>query len=346
MPRRKPGVYLRRSLRLLALALWIPLSGCSLTEMGVDTMVPVFVKAKDEFNKETVVRYAREAAPGMLATLDSFALGSPENEELRLLQAEMHFSFGFGLIEDEDPVWAVAHYRKSRRAALAALAQEDEDLAAEIEAIDVAKIPERLVGLDDDAAPPLFWWAMARGAEINLNKGDPGQVAQVGRVDAVMEWVLGKDDTYFNGGPHLYFAMRHLALPVSLGGDPQKGLPHFEAVDRLTHGKHLLPKVMKAKFYAPGLAATAAGATVKQVLAAQQAAWSAYFDGLKAVLDAPDDLWPEQRLSNAIAKQRALALLEDPEGNNIIPPKDAQNPYSDEGNGDWGDGDGDGDWGD
>ena len=74
---------------------------------------------------------------------------------------------------------------------------------------------------------------------------------------------------------------------------------------------------------------------------------------LVAVLEAPADLWPAQNLSNALAKQRALALLEDPESYNIIVPDDAENAYAPAGGGggwggddegdDWGDDDG---WGD
>src|SRR5690606_29473022 len=111
----------------------------------------------------------------------------------------------------------------------------------------------------------------ARGAEVNLNRGEASQVAALARVDAVMSWVLERDEAFFNGGPHLYFAMRHLALPPTFGGKPEEGLKHFQAVDRITGGKLLMARVLRAKFHAPTLASTPAGTSIDQVLAAQRA---------------------------------------------------------------------------
>lgn len=315
--------------------------GCAFDRMAADTMAPVLLRTKDNFNRETVPRFAREAGPGLLVTLDGMVLASPENVDLRLLQAEMNASFAFGFLEEEDPVWATSLYRKARAAAVAAAAEEDDDLAAALEGTDLPALEARLAEADEDALPALFWWAFARGAEVNLNRGDTTQVAALARVDAVMSWVLERDEAFFNAGPHLYFAMRHLALPPSFGGKPEEGLEHFEAVDRLTGGKLLMARVLRAKFHAPTLAGTPAGTSVAKVLEAQKAAWEAYYGALKKVVEAPSDLWPEQALPNAVAKERALKLLRDPEANNIITPPGATNEYkqaaSDASDGGWGD---------
>jgi hypothetical protein len=334
------------------LLLALPLAGCSLQELAADSMVPVFVKSKEEFDRGRIPRYAREAAPALLATLDALALASPENPELRLLQAEMHFSFGFAFLEEEDPVWASDHYLRAQRAALAALRDVEEELAEALEDLPAERVEQRLGELGADAVPALFWWAIAGGSRINLNRGDPGLVAGLDRIDAIMEWVLQQDERFFFGGPHLYFALRNVALPPSLGGDPPEGIPHFEAVDRITRGRYLLARVFRAKFYAPNVTgAVPAGAGVDAMREAQQKAWEEFFGGLVAVLEAPDDLWPEQALANAIAKERARALLADPEAHNIIPPPGAENPYAESGQeeGDWGEEEGDwgedeGDW--
>ena len=78
---------------------------------------------------------------------------------------------------------------------------------------------------------------------------------------------------------------------------------------------------------------------------AQKAAWAAFHDELKKVLEAPSDLWPEQALPNAVAKQKALQLLRDPEANNIITPPGVTNEFKQDeaADGGWGTDDG---WGD
>ncbi len=327
------------------------LSGCSIEELAADNMAPILVKVKDEFNRETVVQYGREAAPGLLGLLNGLVLASPDNPELRLIEAEMNASFAFAFLEKENPAWATASYQRAQRAALAALADVDDDLAAGLTTMPLDQLSAALAELDEDAVAAMFWWGFGRGSEVNLHRDNPKLILSLDRVDLVMQWVVDTDETYFNAGPHLFFAIRHTLLPATLGGKPEIGLEHFEAVDRLTHGKMLLAKVFQAQYFAPSLAATKPGADMKTVLAAQLNAWKAFYDTLHEVMEAPDDLWPEQSLSNAVAKQRALVLLQDPESYNIIPPADVKNPYATESSGDggdggdWGDDGGDGDWG-
>lgn len=327
--------------RLLAVLALLLLQGCSLPKMAADTMVPVLQATRDEVNRSTIARHAREAGPALIFTMDGLVSQSPENAELRLLQAEMNATFAFAFLEKEDPAWATALYRRARAAALVALADEDEELAAALDSkgTSTETVAPLLQEADEDCLPALFWWAFARGAEVNLNRGEASQVGALPRVDLVMGWCLERDPDFFNAGPHLYFAMRNLALPPSFGGKPEKGLLHFQEVDKRTGGKLLMATVLRAQFHAPTLAATPAGAKLDAVLAAQKAAWDAYYGALKKVVEAPSDLWPEQALSNAVAKERALALLRDPGANNIIMPKDAKNefaPAADEG-GAWGD---------
>lgn len=311
----------------VALLLALLSGGCSLERIAADQMVPVLERTRDLVNRETVPRAAREAGPGLLATLDGIVATSPDNVELRLLQAELSATFAFAFLEEEDPVWARALYRKAQAAAMQALVEEDEDVAVEL--ANRRSLAAVLADADaEDVLPALFWWAFAAGAEINLDKGDPAKVAGLEQVDEVMGWVLSEDERFFNGGPQLYFAMRRAALAPTFGGDPVAAAKHFDAVDRITGKKFLLAAVLRAKFLAPSLAATPAGAGAKEALAAQQRAWDAYYGGLKAVIEAPDDLFPEQAMANAVAKERARRLLAAPEDNNIIPPQGAVNEFA------------------
>jgi hypothetical protein len=132
-----------------------------------------------------------------------------------------------------------------------------------------------------------------------------------------MQAVLEKDEGFFNGGPHLYFAIRYAALGASMGGDPKKALDHFQAVDRLTNNKHLMAKVLKAKFWSCSMMAKN-----------QKGAWNDFLNTLEGVLNAPPDLWPEQRLANEVAKVKAKKLLAHPSDAQIDPPDGETNPYA------------------
>jgi hypothetical protein len=322
------------------------LAGCSISKLAADNMVPILTETKNDFNRETVVQFGREAAPGLLGLLNGIVQASPDNPDLRLLQAEMSATFAFGFLEEENVEWATSLYQKAQVAALIALADEDEDFAKALPRMKPQAIEAALADMDEDAVGALFWWGFARGSEINLHRDDPKLILDLDRVDVVMAWVLKTDETYFNAGPHLFFAIRHTMLPKTLGGKPEIGLEHFVKFEKLTKGKYLLARVFRAKYFAPSLAATAPGADMKAIRAAQAAAWKAYYDPLAEVMEAPGNLWPEQNLSNAVAKKRAWVLLQDPESNNVIPPPGAKNAYKeDDDGGDWGGGDDEGgDW--
>lgn len=337
----------RRGVLLLLVATGALLqSGCSLNEMAVNQMVPVLQRTRDLTNRERIPRAAREAAPGLLATLDGLVATSPGNADLQLLKAELSAGFAFAFLEQEDPDWARELYRKARAAAAAALAEEDDDLAAALEASDPAAIGPALADADEDCLPALFWWGFARGAEINLDRGDPKALADLARVDPVMEWVLARDERFYNGGPHLYFALRRAALSPSMGGDPVEAARQFDAVDRLTGGKMLMARLLRAQYLAPALAATPAGAGAAEALEAQRRAWAAFYEPLAAIATASLDLWPEQALQNAVARQRARHLLADPEACGIMTPPGAVNEFARQDDGSWGTGEDDGAWDD
>ncbi len=142
-----------------------------------------------------------------------------------------------------------------------------------------------------------------------------------------MRAVLEKNEGYFNAGPHLYFAMRLSSLGKNLGGNPEEAKKHFDRVSALTNGRCLIAQVLRAKFYSSSLQVLPSSATDADREKALKAAWDDFFTTLKAVVEAKDDLWPEQRLPNEIAKARARRLLAHPDEANILTPPGVENPY-------------------
>ena len=65
-----------------------------------------------------------------------------------------------------------------------------------------------------------------------------------------MARVLELDETYDNGGPHLYMGVFETVLPPSVGGRPEVARGHFERTIEIAGGKHLLAKVFFADNYA------------------------------------------------------------------------------------------------
>ncbi len=81
-------------------------------------------------------------------------------------------------------------------------------------------------------------------------------------------------------------------VPKNLGGKPDSAKAHFDKCLSIGGGKFLLPFVFLAQSYA-----------------VQVQDKSLFESSLNTVEEASIDILPEQRLVNAIAKQKAKALL-------------------------------------
>lgn len=316
-----------RAPRVLAAALigLAALGGCNIQKLAADNMAPVFSKTKAKFNRSSIPRAAREAAPGLLVTLDGILAASPDNEELLLLQAELQAGFAFGMIEDEYRAlaradkeaeskelraWANELYLGARSSAKRALGNICELALAAAESGPVESIPEVFAEeLDEDAVGAVFWTGFSWGAYINLNLDKGTEVIKdLPRVKALMQWVLDTDETYFNGGAHLFFALLNLSVGKTVGGSPPEGLKHLEAVDRITGNKLLMSKVFFAEYYLPQVQTPSGDASAEERMKVGKETWNRYLATLKGVMEAPDELWPEQRLLNELAKRRAEDL--------------------------------------
>ena len=142
--------------------------------------------------------------------------------------------------------------------------------------------------------PTLFWTANAWGSWINLSRDSPRAIAEMGKVELIMQRVIELDETYYYGGSHLFFASFYGGRSKMFGGDPEKAKNHFDRFVELSEGKFLMGNVLFAKYYA-----------------IQMQDRELYKNLLVKVLDTPGDVLAEQRLVNEIAKIKASKLLKD-----------------------------------
>ncbi len=79
---------------------------------------------------------------------------------------------------------------------------------------------------------------------------DWGAVADLPRVEAVLERALALDETYEHGAIHGYLGILGALRPPALGGKPDEARAHFERAIELSGGKDLSIKVEYARRYA------------------------------------------------------------------------------------------------
>jgi hypothetical protein len=282
-------------------------AGCNMNRFNANMTAGMFKEAGQSLDRESDLALAREAAPGLLKTIDGMAIVSPENRTLLALSAQGYCSYAFGFLEDDletladgDPREAPlrsrtsALYHRCADYGLALLRLDDENLPKLLgregppPADWQTALAKALGALDKDAVPGLFWTGLGLASEINLNRDDLALVAELPKVELLMQRVVALDAPYYNAGAHLALGLFYASRAKAMGGDPERGRKHIELAIAATAGKFLLHKVYLARIYAV--------TTLNRPL---------YEKTLDEVLATPGDVMPTQRLANEIARKKA-----------------------------------------
>jgi len=268
----------------------VALGACSVGQMVARSSLPVVESGSIAMNRETDIELARAAIPANLKLIEGLIEELPGNADLRLQAAQAFYGYAYGFVEDEDAARAGKLYRRGLQHALKALALAG--LQGNVNALSPDELKRRLDGLGRDAVPALFWSASCWAKWIDMSRNDPARLAELGKAVALMQRVLELDDTYYYGGAHLFFGVYYGNRPPMLGGDFKRSAAEFDKARAVNKGKLLIVDLLQAQYLA------------RQELDRRQ-----FHQLLTEVVHAPQDLYPEMALANAIAQRKAKALL-------------------------------------
>ena len=264
--------------------------GC-IQHLAISTVGGIIDDGFEGFTEERDLDLAEKALPANLKLLEVMLKNDPDNVQLLLLLSEGYSSYSLGFVEDNDLVRARMFYVRARDYGLRILRQDDA-LAKGIDgSADDLKVA--LSKLDEDDVPSVFWSAFGWISYINLSRTSPDALADIPRAEAMMNFVIEKDSSFYFGGAHLILGALYGSRPRILGGDVDLSKEHFEKALRINQGKFLMAYVYYAQSYAV------------------QMLNEALFEELLAkVEEASLEILPSFRLANAIAKKKAKLLLE------------------------------------
>jgi hypothetical protein len=232
-----------------------------------------------------------QGAPTYLLLLEGLLESNPNNKRLLLSTAEAYVSYGT-LIEADDPQRAGRSYLRAKQYALKALAQ-NKNIAPLLSA-PFREFSTIDTHLKDKDLALVFWAASSWGAWISVSTASMAALADLPKVIHLMEWVIGQDESFFYGSPHIFLGIYHGALPKMLGGSPEKSLHHFSRALEISDNKMIMVHVQMAKFYA------------RQIFDRDL-----YESLLTQALALPVDGLPELTLQNVAAQKMARLLLEE-----------------------------------
>jgi hypothetical protein len=231
----------------------------------------------------------KAGGPAYLLMVDSLLYRDPDNESLLRGAANIYTAYTNVFVIDKTRAGKLTD--KALDYAFRALCIRMPE-TCQFRTKSFKKFKDTLLPLRIKDVPDLFTLGSAWAAWIQTHREDWNAVAEISRVEAIMNRVVELDEFYQDGAAHLYLGVLATFIPPALGGKPDVGRRHFERALEISKNKNLMVKVMYAQYY---------GRLV--------------FDRklhdrlLHEVLDAETHV-PGYTLVNTLAQQRARELLE------------------------------------
>lgn len=187
-----------------------------------------------------------EALPTYLLMVDGMIINWPESESFLRTGASLYSAYaGIYVVEPERAERLTA---KALGYALRAACIRDDDWC-DVRSLPIDRLEELLEETDEDDVPMLYTLGSTWVGYIQQHSSDWNAVAELGRVNALMQRVVELDEGYEYGQAHMYLGALNSILPASLGGNPELAKQHFEKAVELSDGRNLLAKTLYAERY-------------------------------------------------------------------------------------------------
>jgi hypothetical protein len=276
------------------------------THTAVQTISTVMANGRSVYARETDVELATPALAANVKFIEALLETEPQNTLLLLHAAQGFGTYAYAVVEGQmitaqhqSALAAALHarraeqfYRRGLEYGLRLLNQYHADWQDAL-SIDLPVLNAHLQQLPTEAAPALFWTAFCWGGMLNLSRDSLDTVVALPRFEAMLTRLLHLDEHYFYGAPHLLLAVHYASRTLALGGKPEQARQHFARAQVLSQSRLLLAPLLEAQYYAVQI-------QDRDLFKAR----------LQQILEAPETLFPEQALLNAVAKQRAALLLQ------------------------------------
>lgn len=280
-------------MKVLALILAIAfLSGCaSIVGKASDKLAAQLGSAVLDSDDPATVR---DGLPAYLLLLDGLAADEASDDEakasLLFAAAELNGAYA-GNFTGDDPVRARRLAAKALAYARRGTCAQDRVLCTAIDK-DVDTFAAAVAAAPDKDIAGMYGLAAAWVGFLQANSDDWGAIADLPKVEALLERVVAIDPRHARGMPHVYLGVLNSLRPESIGGKPALAREHFEAAIAQSGGRNLVAKTLMAQYYA-------------RLLFDQE-----LHDRLLSEVLAADPREPGFTLSNVLAQERAKALVE------------------------------------
>ena len=293
---------IQRLVRNLPLALLlVTTTGCSIRGYAINQIGNALAEGGSTFESDDDILLVGDALPFALKFIESLLDEAPEHEGLLFAASQGFTTYSYvyvqreaDFIADEDLNQARTLRARARRLYMRAndyglrgLEKRHRGFRERLRAS-----PETAVeDLEEKDVPLIYWTAASLGSAISVSRNEPRMIARLPEVDALADRAMALDEVWEDGTLHELKII--LASTRPQGPDYDDVRRHYERAVALSNGSRASLHVA----YAEAVSIPKQNSTEFRTMLDQALAIN------------PDD-FPEIRLTNLIAQERAEWLLE------------------------------------
>ena len=225
----------------LLLAVFGGISGCAALIVR-----PVLAPLSFSLQRQTDLELVRSGLPSFLLMIDGLILANPHDRQLLISGVQAYVFYAAVQFEDGAAARAAVVSEKAR--------DYGQDL---LRRLCGDELPRRLADLadclqrvDQKDVAALFWGGYGWASWLGYQDGAPAALADLPRVEQIMQRVLALDEAFYHGAAHLFLGAYYAARPPMLGGQPEQSRQHFERALVLGQRRFLPAQVLYAETYA------------------------------------------------------------------------------------------------
>jgi len=256
---------------------------------------PLFDDLTNSFMQQRDVVLAEQGSPTFLLLLDGLITHSPDNKSLLLAGAKAYSAYNTAFVGSRAPERNLILAEKAKDYALRALSLHSKAFAR-VQDRPHEEFLTCLSSFKEKDVPFLFYGATCWAGWIAANSSSWDALAELPKVQSLIERVVELDDTFYYGTPNAFMGTLLTLRPPSMGGQPEEAKRYFERALELGQGKFLPSYVMYAKQYA------------KLVYDKEL-----FYDLLNKALASPVDTAPDLVLVNTLAQRQAREMIDEAE---------------------------------
>ncbi len=232
------------------------LTGCSLDRLATRTVADMVSGELGQavFAGEEDPEFAAAALPFTIKLHEMLVAAEPEDAPLQLATARAYASYARGFIHvpatqipnpevarrAAEMARAKLHYLRGREHALGGLELRHPGFRERFAGGDLTGALELV---DPSSIDYLYWLSAAWLGALATDPADLELVVTRHLVQAILELLLGWDETYGSGAIHELLLAYHAGLPENMGGSEARARAHFERAVALAGGARVTPYV-------------------------------------------------------------------------------------------------------